>query len=134
MHNDRARAVICKDGKILLMHRTRKGVTFYVLPGGTVEKGETPEITVMREVKEETSLDTTLSKKLITLNTIDGITHHIYECKYNSGFPMIAPDSPEKNDSDNTYELLWIEPSQLPSLHMWPAEIKPFLIEYFSKK
>lgn len=132
MYNDRARAVICKDGKILLMHRIRKGVIFYVLPGGTVEEGETPEITVMREVREETSLDTTLSKKLITLNTTDGIVHHIYQCDYISGTPMIAPDSPEKNDVDNTYELVWIEPSLLPSLDMWPAEIKPFLIEYFS--
>ena len=132
MYNDRARAVIYKDGKVLLMHRTRKGTIFYVLPGGTAEEGETPEITVMREIKEETSLETKLSKKLTTLSTKDGITHHIYECVYISGTPMIASDSPEKSDVDNIYDLVWIEPTQLPSLDMWPAEIKPFLVEYFS--
>ena len=46
------RAIIVKDGKILLTHELNSG--WWVLPGGGTEEGETPEECVIREVEEET--------------------------------------------------------------------------------
>ncbi|MGB8739468.1 MAG: NUDIX hydrolase [Xanthobacteraceae bacterium] len=51
-------AAIFRDGKVLIVRRGRapaKGI--YTLPGGGVELGETLEQAVIREVREETSLD-----------------------------------------------------------------------------
>ena len=51
-------AVVINDGEILLITRGRepwKGML--ALPGGFVNKGEDPEIAVLRELKEETGLD-----------------------------------------------------------------------------
>jgi 8-oxo-dGTP diphosphatase len=51
-------AAIFRDGKVLIVRRGRapaKGI--YTLPGGGVELGETLEAAVIREVREETSLD-----------------------------------------------------------------------------
>ena len=46
------RAVIVQDGKILLTHELNSG--WWLLPGGGLEEGETPEDCVVREVEEET--------------------------------------------------------------------------------
>ena len=47
-----ARAVILKDGKVLLNHVAMHDC--YEFPGGGIEPGETPEQAMQREVKEET--------------------------------------------------------------------------------
>ena len=51
-------AAIVRDGKVLAVRRARKpALNLYTLPGGAVETGETLTEAVMREVREETSLD-----------------------------------------------------------------------------
>ena len=47
-----SRAIIVQDGKILLTHELNSG--WWLIPGGGLEQGETPEICVIREVEEET--------------------------------------------------------------------------------
>ncbi len=47
-----ARAIILKDGKVLLNHVSKYNC--YEFPGGGIEAGETPECAVQREVAEET--------------------------------------------------------------------------------
>ena len=50
-------AVIFRDGKVLLVRRSRSpGKGFYSLPGGRVEYGESLHTALMREVDEETGL------------------------------------------------------------------------------
>ena len=55
----RAAAVIVRDGAVLMVHERsrRPGLQeWWTLPGGGVERGETPEQAVRREVLEETGL------------------------------------------------------------------------------
>lgn len=47
-----ARAIIYKNGKVLLVYSQK--YNYYKFPGGGIEKGEMPEDTLMREVREET--------------------------------------------------------------------------------
>jgi len=47
-----SRAIVVRDGKILLTHELNSG--WWLLPGGGLEEGETPEECVIREVEEET--------------------------------------------------------------------------------
>ncbi len=49
-----SRAIIIQDGKILLTHELNSG--WWLLPGGGVEEGETPDLCVIREVEEETGV------------------------------------------------------------------------------
>ncbi|MCR5685483.1 MAG: serine hydrolase [Lachnospiraceae bacterium] len=49
---DGSRAIIVQDGKILLTHELNSG--WWLIPGGGMEEGETPEECVIREVEEET--------------------------------------------------------------------------------
>lgn len=60
------RAVIVKDGKILLSHETKTG--YYMSPGGGIEEGETSEECVKREVLEETGYIVNIIKPFVTIN------------------------------------------------------------------
>ena len=132
MKDVRARALIYHEGKLLMIHTFRKGIESYVLPGGHVEEGEQPEVTVVREVAEETSLDVTLVKEIQTLVDKKGVIHHVYLCEYISGEPKLHAESPELSEEGNTYEPLWVDINSLKDLPIWPAEIAPVLIEYFN--
>lgn len=51
-------AAIIRNGKVLVVRRARKpALNLYTLPGGAVEAGEPLTDAVVREVREETSLD-----------------------------------------------------------------------------
>lgn len=60
-----ASAIIVRDNKILLGVRgINPGKGLHDIPGGFCDLGEHPELTVVREVKEETGLDVTKVKYL----------------------------------------------------------------------
>ena len=53
------------DNQILLIKRnTRPFVGYWALPGGRMDPGETIEQTIVREVKEETGLETEIIRKV----------------------------------------------------------------------
>ena len=57
------KAIIIKDGKILLLQRNKPTFISWDLPGGLVENGEIPKQALIREVKEETGLSIDIVKK-----------------------------------------------------------------------
>ncbi len=87
-----------EDGDILvaLVGVERKGKIVWALPKGLVEKGERPEETAYREVKEEAGVTGTLVDKIgdITYWYVDrekGVRYHkivhFYLFKYSEGSP-----------------------------------------------
>ena len=51
------RVIMLRDNNMLAMHRNKFGQQYYALVGGGIDSGETPEQALVREVKEETSLN-----------------------------------------------------------------------------
>ena len=52
--------ILDKDGGVLLCHR--RDHDLWNLPGGGLEENETPEMGIVREVREETGLDVVVEK------------------------------------------------------------------------
>lgn len=60
------RAVVVRDGSILLSHEAQTG--WYLVPGGGLEEGETLEACCVREVEEETGWIVRPVRQFLTLN------------------------------------------------------------------
>lgn len=78
------------EGKILLLHRqeTKSQGNRWGIPGGKVDKGETPLQAVLREAKEETGYDFSgqsiedLGTVYIEYNDKDHFNYHMFRVKF----------------------------------------------------
>jgi 8-oxo-dGTP diphosphatase len=133
---ERARAIIIRDGLIVLVKRGKPSETYCVFPGGAVEKGETPEAAVVREVKEETGLEIEVKKflkKEIWDSSQGQQMEYFYSCdeiggKIGSGN---GPEYQQDSGYEGTYEVMRVALARLPNLDCRPASIKDLVIEKF---
>jgi len=99
-----AKALIINDNKFLSLFTDFRGKRLMDLPGGRMEYGETPEQTLIREVKEEISLNVKPARLIDTWKHEgeDGfrVVGVIYHCEVLSGEFRI-------NDEGVEYE--WID-------------------------
>ena len=83
-------AIIIKDGKYFIAQRNRKkhmGLS-WEFPGGKVEKGETFEIALKREIKEELNIEINIKNKLGEENYQDdkiNVKLHYFICSHFNG-------------------------------------------------
>ena len=111
-------AVIIEKGKILCAQRG-KNMSLPLLwefPGGKIEKGESPNEALQREIKEE---------MLCEIEIGDQVEHTVYEydfgivnlttfeCKLIKGRPILTEHESIK----------WLDPQELPLLDWAPADI-----------
>lgn len=136
MKLSRATVLMFNDGKLLMIHRLKDGKEYHVLPGGNIEEDETMEEATIRELKEETSLVSNIKEKLLEFTDPFERNHQIFLCEYVPGEVKFEPNSVEVLDSrpDNTYVPIWVNIKDIPTFNIWPAETKPFLMEYFKDK
>ena len=83
-------AIILKDDKFFIAQRNRNkhmGLS-WEFPGGKVEKGETFEIALKREIKEELNINIAINNKLGEENYSDekiNVKLHYFLCSHTSG-------------------------------------------------
>lgn len=126
-----------KDGKYLMLHRTKKKIDEnkdkWIAVGGKFEYGESPEDCALREVKEETGLDLNSYKYkgIVTFVSDEWGTEYMHL--------FLSDDfSGELKECDEG-ELMWVEKEKVNSLYCWEGDkIFLYLIEsgcpFFSLK
>lgn len=111
------RAIVIKDGSLLVMRRNKFGEKYYTLIGGGVDYGETPEQSLFREIAEESMIEVR-NPQLVFIEeagTMFG-TQYIYHCEYVSGVPQLSANSEEQlihKAGENLYEPMWLPLPQL---------------------
>lgn len=130
--NIRVSAIILRDNKILLIHRKKNGEEYWVFPGGGVEDTETIEEGIVREVKEETSLDV-LKQTLIfnAYNESSNKEEPFFLCEVSSGEVEIIGEEKYRNSSENWYQLEWVELSNLQNIWLVPKKAAEEIINRY---
>lgn len=130
-----ARAIIVHNQNLLLMKRNKFGKIYYCLPGGGIDMGETADQTVLREIKEEASLDVT-NPRLVYLEEAGAPygTQYIFVCDYQDGEVKLSPDSIEaeiNKGGKNLFEPMWVPISKFANLPFRSVELQQELLTAF---
>ena len=73
----------------------RRDVPVWVLPGGGIDPGETPEEAIVREMEEETGYVVTIERKIAEYTPLNRLTRftHFFECHILSGTPILTAET-----------------------------------------
>ncbi len=134
----RVRFITFIEGKILFIHRITKNHPegYYVLPGGGVDDGETPEIALLREAEEEVNLVITPQRLLFTAiykGTEATHTQLFYECGVISGELMAGngiESSPEWQAEFGTHTPVLLDITDISLVTIQPRCAQIYLTKY----
>ena len=125
-----------EEGKILLVRRERawhkESHNLWELPGGKVDFREDPEVSVVRETKEESGFDVEVIKLIPKVLSFgwdhnDRLSHQLllcYECKLIGGNACL--------DDHGVNKIEWFAPKEIMGLDCLPGT-KEFLQLYLEK-
>ena len=121
-------AYIERDNKYLMLLRNKREHDInkgkYIGVGGHMEKGETKEEALVREIKEETNLDVLDYEYRGKIEFIDTANHH--EMMYLFHVSDFKGEMSECNEG----ELSWVDKDKIFDLNLWEGDIiflKPFM-------
>jgi len=111
MNRERAFSAVLFNGKIVMVKVVETNKTFWTLPGGGVEAGESREQAAIREALEEVNLDINIVRLLFKRNYASGIEFcYLAEPKDNQRIHIEIGYDPELgHDEQVLKEVKWIE-------------------------
>ncbi len=122
-----AKAVIIRDGMVLLVKYDDENGPHYKYPGGGHQRGESVRETVAREVLEETDAEVDVGDLLLVYESAPfkhdykfGPVHHLilfFECSLKPGSEPGLPERPDPNE----VAVEWITYSELRDTRVFPS-------------
>src|SRR5690554_662968 len=128
-----ARAIIIRDSKLAVVKRNKFGSIYYILVGGGVDPGETPEQAVRREVEEETGMRVVDAKLAYIEDAAFRFgRQYIYLCDAEGDSMSISADTQEHQLNiigKNTYKPMWLPLDELERVTFRSEELKQALLD-----
>jgi 8-oxo-dGTP diphosphatase len=141
VHRVSAKAVVIKDGAILLIKKTGSGGDYFLLPGGGQNHGEPLNETVIREVKEETGFLVTVGDLFFVRDYI-GANHefaaheshfHQVELYFNATLADSGHSEATLLDNDQT-GIEWLPLELVTKSQIYPLSVREILRDQKSEK
>ncbi|MGW0854438.1 NUDIX domain-containing protein [Streptomyces sp. NPDC002690] len=112
----RAGAIVIRDGQILLIRQSDRRYTWYEIPGGGVEAGETLHEAVLRELREETALAGSVDREVARVWKEETRQHY---------FVVHAEGEVGAEDQLDNYggRPVWMPVAELPGTALWPRRL-----------
>lgn len=113
--------ILDETGRLLMIRRTDNNL--YAIPGGAQEIGETISQTVIREVQEETGI-TVNATRLIGIYSDPAHVIAFSNGEVRQEFSICFRAQPIEGDlrtSNESKEVLWVEPAKLDDLNIHPS-------------
>lgn len=128
-----ARAIIINGDNIVVTHRNKFGMEYYILPGGGVDLGETLEEALLRELDEEACVQVANPRLVFTEEAGEPYgTQYVFLCEYVGGEPALHPDSQEAKIhamGHNLYEPMWLTLQEFATINLRSESLKQAILE-----
>ena len=130
-----AKALILREGRILLNRCRDESGDWYALPGGGQEEGETLHETIVRECREEIGAEVQVVglryvRDLIVAN--HGFTYleeaahqveHLFECRVPDDYEPACGPGPDSAQID----VVWVDAATLARVRVYPGLVRDVL-------
>jgi len=120
----RACGLLIRDGRVLLQREMTD--TFWALPGGKAEPGETPEAALRREFREELGWDVAVGPLLWRLE--NAFTHRGVEVRQDEHYFAVHCESKLERPKEDALQFRWASLLEAIGLDVRPAAIKDVLV------
>ncbi|MCL2773467.1 MAG: NUDIX hydrolase [Oscillospiraceae bacterium] len=113
-YRGRAQCLAIRDNKILMVkHKHSENEWNHCLPGGGIEKGETPEQAAIRELQEECLVSGKIIKKISEY--VDSFDFCIYTFQADIGeqIPMLGKDPELPENNQILAEVQWLSLNEI---------------------
>ncbi len=122
-----SRAIVTYQNKLVVLFRRKKlkdgtYIEYYSLPGGGLEDNETLEENIIREVKEELTLDIKINKYLGVIEDSKSIQHFFY-ASIIKGIPTLSGEELDRKNNDNYYEVALLDIDNLENTDIYYKDI-----------
>ncbi len=128
-NTDRAVGIVKNGNSVLLFHRRKKEREYFYFPGGGVEKGETLEQALYREILEEVNLEVHDSRHIVSLRNRGRHEHYFIVDRF-AGQPALGPEQLEKISQESYIAVVWKSLQEIFQLNVYPPEILPHIYQY----
>lgn len=129
------RAIVIRDGALLVMRRNKFDDEYYTLIGGGIDKGESQIEALHRELAEETGVAVT-NPRLVLVEELDPGSEHgpqyVYLCDYVSGEPALHAESEEallNKGGQNIHTPMWLPLSELSTVPFLSPSLQQHLLD-----
>jgi len=113
--------------EIVLIKRIKPNDTYWVIPGGEVEFGETLEKAAIREFKEELEIEIDNIEKITRIKTSYSDENYFYASVDEKIELEIHGDELQRQTPMNLYQPQWINKEQIEKIKLQPKEMIPLL-------